>query len=263
MSSCDHATRRGGASTSSPSTTVCSPTPRSPAGSYRLYPREAECASLEIPIPCSSPPIPMEDVAIGNPGYLVIGNALICPTGNEKECYGAIPIPMSFNINNDSPDQHKVIYLGNLKRFQFRELQIATNGFSSKNSLCKGGFGNVYKGKLQGRTLVAVKRLDDGNAAGREIQFKAEVEMISLAIHRHILRLCGFCMTTTEKLLVYPYMSNGSVASRLKGTEDFLVRIQLPKSRVVELVAESEVKAGVAEKIVALYLAKKVESATT
>ncbi|KAG6495670.1 hypothetical protein ZIOFF_043496 [Zingiber officinale] len=221
MSSCDHATRRGGASTSSPSTTVCSPTPRSPAGSYRLYPREAECASLEIPIPCSSPPIPMEDVAIGNPGYLVIGNALICPTGNEKECYGAIFIPMSLNMLNDSPayglacicfislalglliwchkrrsqqvffdanDQHKVIYLGNLKRFQFRELQIATNGFSSKNSLCKGGFGNVYKGKLQGRTLVAVKRLDDGNAAGREIQFKAEVEMISLAIHRHILR---------------------------------------------------------------------------
>lgn len=104
-----------------------------------------------------------------------------------------------------------------MKRFHFRELQIATNGFSSKNLLGKGGFGNVYKGKLQDRTLVAVKRLNDGNAAGGEIQFKTEVEMISLAIHRHLIRLCGFCMTATEKLLVYPYMSNGSVASRLKG----------------------------------------------
>ncbi|KAG6523879.1 hypothetical protein ZIOFF_013766 [Zingiber officinale] len=131
----------------------------------------------------------------------VVRNALICPTGNEKECYGAIPIPMSFNINNDSP--------GTIL-FQFRELQIATNGFSSKNSLCKGGFGIVYKGKLQDRTLVAVKRLNDGNAAGGEIQFKAEVEMISLAIHRHILRLCGFCMTATEKLLVYPYIKANS-----------------------------------------------------
>ncbi|KAK3015410.1 hypothetical protein RJ639_007482 [Escallonia herrerae] len=109
------------------------------------------------------------------------------------------------------------ICLGNLRRFQFRELQIATKNFSSKNILGKGGFGIVYKGYLQDGTLVAVKRLKDGNAAGGEIQFQTEVEMISLAVHRNLLRLYGFCMTTTERLLVYPYMSNGSVASRLKG----------------------------------------------
>jgi hypothetical protein len=62
-----------------------------------------------------------------------------------------------------------------------------------------------------------VKRLKDGNAAGGELQFQTEVEMISLAVHRNLLRLCGFCMTATERLLVYPCMSNGSVASRLKG----------------------------------------------
>ncbi|URE29171.1 NSP-interacting kinase [Musa troglodytarum] len=149
--------------------------------------------------------------------YLIVGNPLICPTGMEKECYGTMPLPMSFNITV-SQDQHKEeVCLGNLKRFQFRELQVATNNFSSKNLLGKGGFGNVYKGQLQDGTLVAVKRLKDGNAAGGEIQFKTEVEMISLAVHRHLLRLCGFCITATERLLVYPYMSNGSVASRLKG----------------------------------------------
>ncbi|XLR21155.1 hypothetical protein S83_049067 [Arachis hypogaea] len=112
---------------------------------------------------------------------------------------------------------HEEVYLGNLKRFQFRELQVATNNFSSKNILGKGGFGNVYKGVLSDSTLVAVKRLKDGNAIGGEIQFQTEVEMISLAVHRNLLRLYGFCMTPTERLLVYPYMSNGSVASRLKG----------------------------------------------
>ncbi|RRT57115.1 hypothetical protein B296_00032726 [Ensete ventricosum] len=40
--------------------------------------------------------------------------------------------------------------------------------------------------------------------------------MISLAVHRNLLRLLGFCTTATERLLIYPYMSNGSVASRLK-----------------------------------------------
>ncbi|KAK3132180.1 hypothetical protein QOZ80_6AG0516980 [Eleusine coracana subsp. coracana] len=115
-------------------------------------------------------------------------------------------------------DQHmENVSLGNVKRFQFRELQSATDNFSSKNILGKGGFGNVYRGQLPDGTLVAVKRLKDGNAAGGEAQFQTEVEMISLALHRNLLRLYGFCMTATERLLVYPYMSNGSVASRLKG----------------------------------------------
>ncbi|KAF7822330.1 protein NSP-INTERACTING KINASE 1-like [Senna tora] len=112
---------------------------------------------------------------------------------------------------------HEEVYLGNLKRFQFRELQVATKNFSNKNILGKGGFGQVYKGVLTDGTFVAVKRLRDGNAIGGEIQFQTEVEMISLAVHRNLLRLYGFCMTPSERLLVYPYMSNGSVASRLKG----------------------------------------------
>lgn len=108
------------------------------------------------------------------------------------------------------------VSLGNLRRFQFRELQVATHNFSSKNIIGKGGFGIVYKGHLQDGTIVAVKRLKDGNAVGGETQFQTEVEMISLAVHRNLLRLYGFCMTATERLLVYPYMSNGSVAFRLK-----------------------------------------------
>ncbi|KAL1357421.1 protein NSP-INTERACTING KINASE 2 isoform X1 [Arachis hypogaea] len=117
---------------------------------------------------------------------------------------------------NVSEQHHEEVCLGNLKKFNFRELQVATNNFSSKNLVGKGGFGNVYKGYLPDGTAIAVKRLKDGNAIGGEIQFQTEVEMISLAVHRNLLRLYGFCMTATERLLVYPYMSNGSVAYRLK-----------------------------------------------
>ncbi|KAI0496625.1 hypothetical protein KFK09_022946 [Dendrobium nobile] len=121
-----------------------------------------------------------------------------------------------FDVNDQRTERKEEVCLGNLKMFQFRELQIATNNFSSKNILGKGGFGNVYRGQLQDGTVVAVKRLKDRNATGGEVQFQTEVEMISLAVHRNLLRLYGFCMTSTERLLVYPYMSNGSVASRLK-----------------------------------------------
>ncbi|XP_055806214.1 probable LRR receptor-like serine/threonine-protein kinase At5g45780 isoform X2 [Solanum dulcamara] len=104
---------------------------------------------------------------------------------------------------------------GHLKRFSFRELQIATGNFSSKNILGQGGFGVVYKGYLPNRTVVAVKRLRDPSFTG-EVQFQTEVEMIGLAVHRNLLRLYGFCMTPEERLLIYPYMPNGSVADCLR-----------------------------------------------
>ncbi|XP_004295585.1 PREDICTED: probable LRR receptor-like serine/threonine-protein kinase At5g45780 [Fragaria vesca subsp. vesca] len=107
--------------------------------------------------------------------------------------------------------------ISHLKRFSYRELQLATSNFSSKNILGQGGYGVVYKGCLPNRTLVAVKRLRDPNFTG-EVQFQTEVEMIGLALHRNLLRLFGFCMTTNERLLVYPYMPNGSVADRLRET---------------------------------------------
>ncbi|KAL7240786.1 hypothetical protein ACSBR2_006435 [Camellia fascicularis] len=185
--------------------------------------------------------------------FNLLGNPMICATGTEQDCYGTTAMPLSYSFNNAENSEtsrrpndqkrglaigtslgswrrrhnhqiffnvneqhHGEVLLGNLKRFQFRELQIATNNFSSKNIIGKGGFGNVYKGYIQDRTVVTLKRLKDGNAVGGEIQFQTEVEMISLAVHRNLLRLYGFCMTATERLLVYPYMSNGSVASRLK-----------------------------------------------
>lgn len=109
------------------------------------------------------------------------------------------------------------IKLGNLRNFSFKELHIATDGFSSKNILGHGGFGNVYKGELADGMMVAVKRLNDVIGTSGELQFRTELELISLAVHKNLLRLIGFCTTSNERLLVYPYMSNGSVASRLKG----------------------------------------------
>ncbi|KAL6532782.1 hypothetical protein OROGR_013742 [Orobanche gracilis] len=107
--------------------------------------------------------------------------------------------------------------LGNLRNFTFKELQHATDCFSSKNILGSGGFGNVYRGKLGDGTLVAVKRLKDLTATTGELQFRTEIGMISLAVHRNLLRIVGYCATPNERLLVYPFMSNGSVASRLRG----------------------------------------------
>ncbi|CAN1811614.1 Probable LRR receptor-like serine/threonine-protein kinase At2g23950 [Linum perenne] len=148
--------------------------------------------------------------------FNVVGNPLICGSKSTDGCSGPVnsgPLPFSLA---SSPEEG-LISLGNLRNFSFRELQIATNSFSSKNILGAGGFGNVYKGKLGDGSTVAVKRLKDLTGSSGESQFRTELEMISLAVHRNLLRLVGYCATANERLLVYPYMSNGSVASRLRG----------------------------------------------
>lgn len=108
------------------------------------------------------------------------------------------------------------IAFGQLKRFAWRELQIATDNFSEKNVLGQGGFGKVYKGVLPDGTKIAVKRLTDHERPGGEDAFLREVELISVAVHRNLLRLIGFCTTQTERLLVYPFMQNLSVAYRVR-----------------------------------------------
>uniref|UniRef100_A0A5B7AHX4 non-specific serine/threonine protein kinase n=1 Tax=Davidia involucrata TaxID=16924 RepID=A0A5B7AHX4_DAVIN len=108
------------------------------------------------------------------------------------------------------------IAFGQLRRFAWRELQLATDNFSEKNVLGQGGFGKVYKGVLSDNIKVAVKRLTDYESPGGDAAFQREVEMISVAVHRNLLRLIGFCTTPTERLLVYPFMQNLSVAYRLR-----------------------------------------------
>ncbi|KAL6909520.1 hypothetical protein ACP4OV_001801 [Aristida adscensionis] len=105
---------------------------------------------------------------------------------------------------------------GQLKMFVCQELETATDYFSEKNVIGQGGFGKVYKGTLPDGTVIAVKRLTDYKSPGGEAAFLREVELISVAVHRNLLRLIGLCTTQTERLLVYPFMQNLSVAYRLR-----------------------------------------------
>nr|XP_043635255.1 somatic embryogenesis receptor kinase 1-like [Erigeron canadensis] len=107
-------------------------------------------------------------------------------------------------------------HLGQLKRFPFKELQVATDNFSNINILGRGELYNVYKAQLADGSLVAIKRMKEEQTQNGELQFQMGVAMISMAVHRNLLRLRGFCMTPKERLLIYPYMANGSVASRLR-----------------------------------------------
>ncbi|CAL5411064.1 unnamed protein product [Camellia sinensis] len=92
----------------------------------------------------------------------------------------------------------------------FDKILVATDNFSTTNKLGEGGFGPVYKGRLEDGHQVAVKRLSRHSGQGVE-EFKNEIVLISKLQHRNLVRLLGCCIEGEEKLLVYEYMTNKSL----------------------------------------------------
>ncbi|KAJ3705204.1 hypothetical protein LUZ61_008909 [Rhynchospora tenuis] len=94
--------------------------------------------------------------------------------------------------------------------FEFSTLQKATEGFSDSNKLGEGGFGVVYKGKLQDGREIAVKRLSMGSHQGLR-ELLNEVQFLSELQHKNLVTLLGVCMEKKEMLLVYEYIHNKSL----------------------------------------------------
>ncbi|KAK7269798.1 hypothetical protein RIF29_22534 [Crotalaria pallida] len=92
-------------------------------------------------------------------------------------------------------------------RYNYSEVKKMTNSF--RNKLGQGGFGCVYKGKLQDGRDVAVKVLTESKGNGEE--FINEVASISMTSHVNIVRLLGFSLDGSKRALVYEFMPNGSL----------------------------------------------------
>lgn len=104
-----------------------------------------------------------------------------------------------------------------LQSFTYKQLEEAADKF--KEELGKGACSTVYKAVLNGgdgRTSVAVKRLDK-MVTDSEQEFQAEMNAIGKTNHKNLVQLLGFCNEGQHRILVYEYMSNGSLASYLFG----------------------------------------------
>ncbi|PON95841.1 Serine/threonine protein kinase [Trema orientale] len=93
-----------------------------------------------------------------------------------------------------------------IKSFSYHELYVATEKFSEK--LGQGSFGTVFRGVLTDGTVVAVKRLETMRGTK---EFLAEVESIGNIHHINLVRLIGLCANRKYRMLVYEYMSKGSL----------------------------------------------------
>ncbi|KAJ0454371.1 putative non-specific protein-tyrosine kinase RLK-Pelle-DLSV family [Helianthus annuus] len=95
-------------------------------------------------------------------------------------------------------------------QYSFGVIKAATNNFSENNKLGDGGFGVVYKGKLENGKEIAVKRLSRESGQGEQ-EFKNEVLLLAKLQHRNLVRLLGFSLEGSERLLMYEFVQNASL----------------------------------------------------
>ncbi|KHG06096.1 hypothetical protein F383_05597 [Gossypium arboreum] len=117
-----------------------------------------------------------------------------------------------------------------VRDFTFKEAALATDNFNSSTQVGQGGYGKVYKGTLSDKTVVAIKRAEEGSLQGQK-EFLTEIKLLSRLHHRNLVSLVGYCDEEGEQMLVYEFMPNGTLrdwlSAKAKNTLNFGMRLRI------------------------------------
>ncbi|KAK7351088.1 hypothetical protein VNO77_10267 [Canavalia gladiata] len=108
-------------------------------------------------------------------------------------------------------------YSSTCRLFEYHELVSATSNFLPENLIGKGGSSQVYRGCLPDGKELAVKILKPSDNVLKE--FLLEIEIITTLCHKNIISLLGFCFEDDNLLLVYDFLSRGSLEENLHGNK--------------------------------------------
>ncbi|KAL7119780.1 hypothetical protein ACP275_02G083100 [Erythranthe tilingii] len=151
---------------------------------------------------------------------LMIVLAGIYALRQRKKARKAIEKSNPFASWDAEKESAEVPQLQGAKCFSFDDLKKITNSFSESNCIGFGGYGKVYKGIVGSAQVVAIKRAQQGSMQGAH-EFKTEIELLSRIHHKNVVSLVGFCYEQGEQMLVYEYISNGTLRDCLSGKSGF------------------------------------------
>ncbi|KAE8693563.1 putative L-type lectin-domain containing receptor kinase S.7 [Hibiscus syriacus] len=104
----------------------------------------------------------------------------------------------------------KAEILAGPREFSYKELYAATRGFHSSRIIGRGAFGNVYKAVFAYSGSVSAVKRSKHSCEGKT-EFLAELSIIAGLRHKNLVQLQGWCAEKGELLLVYEFMTNGSL----------------------------------------------------
>ncbi|KAJ6731871.1 NODULATION RECEPTOR KINASE-LIKE PROTEIN [Salix purpurea] len=79
----------------------------------------------------------------------------------------------------------------------------------------EGGFGIVYKARLDNNQMVAIKRAKKEYFVNLQTEFNSEVELLAKIDHRNLVKLLGYVDKGDERLIITEYMRNGTLREHL------------------------------------------------
>ncbi|CAH8337994.1 unnamed protein product [Eruca vesicaria subsp. sativa] len=130
----------------------------------------------------------------------------------------------SVSVRPSPRTEGEILQSPNLKSFTFSELKSATRNFRPDSVLGEGGFGCVFKGWIDEKSLtatkpgtglvIAVKKLNQDGWQGHQ-EWLAEVNYLGQFSHGHLVKLIGYCLEDEHRLLVYEFMPRGSLENHL------------------------------------------------
>ncbi|XP_028791265.1 calcium/calmodulin-regulated receptor-like kinase 1 [Neltuma alba] len=144
----------------------------------------------------------------------------------------------------DGFKRNNVVSASGIPEYPYKDLQKATCNFTTL--IGQGAFGPVYKAHMSTGETVAVKVLATNSKQG-EREFHTEVMLLGRLHHRNLVNLVGYCAEKGQHMLVYVYMSKGSLASHLYSKEngamswDLRVHIALDIARGLEYLHDGAV----------------------
>uniref|UniRef100_A0ACD5ZP14 Uncharacterized protein n=2 Tax=Avena sativa TaxID=4498 RepID=A0ACD5ZP14_AVESA len=176
-----------------------------PSGFSSSDPKSIECVKAD--------PNKARDMAIGiSAGIIFLIVCIFAVHAKYQKRKLAKEKERFFDQNGGQILYHQIMskQVDTLKIFTQEELKKATNDFDESRELGRGGHGTVYKGILKDNRVVAVKRSKLMNVSETD-ELVQEIIILSQTNHRNVVRLLGCCLEVEVPILVYEFISNGTV----------------------------------------------------
>uniref|UniRef100_A0A0E0J599 Protein kinase domain-containing protein n=1 Tax=Oryza nivara TaxID=4536 RepID=A0A0E0J599_ORYNI len=185
----------------------------------------------------------------------------VCATSSSTGCF---PPDARIEAHREVERCSLQSYCTGSVKFYLSQLVDATENFSDGNKIGQGSFGCVYKDQLHDGLEVAVKRCFELPSSRnqmdfQDLEFQNEICFLGKLQHTNVVKLLGYCIQGTERILVYEYMLNGSVDTFIFGMCSVLLHLNFGSKVLCRLFhldwsTRSRIINGIAEGL--LYLHK-------